>query len=156
MITSIFGENILAALLGALVGAFITYRFALHLTQKQFVYSQVLADKEAVRIACANFRSAFAPALAQIDLARNHGNHNPPCVGTFLKSALLAQAAAVEVFRPYVVSESALYQSAWEECRKEISKENHLIDSENWGEEGRPSFYKTEEKIHALLQFAKI
>jgi hypothetical protein len=154
MITSIFGENILAALLGALFGAFITYRFALHLTQKQFVNAQVLADKEAVRIASANFRSAFAPALAQIYLARNHGNHDAPCVGTFLKAALLAQASAVELFRPFV-SNSAAYQEAWEAYRNEASKANEFIDSEGWHTDNE-LYLVTEEKIHALLQFAKI
>ena len=154
MNTSIFSENILAALLGALVGAFITYRFALHLTQKQFVYSQILADKEAARIACAKFRSAFAPALAQIFLTRNHGTHDVTCIGTFLKSSLLAHASAVEEFRPFV-SDSALYQAAWEAYRKEAHKENSQIDSENWDTDREP-YFVTEEKIHCLLQFAKI
>lgn len=146
--------EIYAAILGALMGAWITYRFALGLTEKQFNNSRTLADREAVRSSVAKFRAAFAPALAEIYLARHHGPHDTPVVGDILKKSLLAHAYAIEEFRPFA-SDGAAYQEAWEEYRKTVRQDNWAIDSAEW-ETDEETWSVPEGKINAILQFAKI
>ena len=123
---------IYSALLGALVGAFITYRFALKLVEAQFRNSCALADRQELRIVSAKFRVAFAPAIAQIYLARHHGTHDTPIVGNILKDALVSHASAVEEFRPFV-SNGVAYQEAWEQYRKTVRQDNNDIDTAEWG-----------------------
>lgn len=146
--------EIYAAILGALMGAWITYRFASGLTEKQFNNTRVLADREAARVSAAKFRAAFAPALAEIYLARHHSPHGTPVVGDILKKSLLAYASAIDEFRPFA-SDGAAYQEAWEEYRKAVWQDNSVIDSAEW-ETDAETWSIIEGKINVILQFAKI
>jgi hypothetical protein len=145
-------ENVTAydiAIIGGgftVVGALISAVVAYWLTAKLEVFKNR-------RAACANFRAAFAPAIAQIYLARHHGTHDTPVVGNILKDSLVAQASAIEEFRPYV-SDSAAYQEAWEQYRKTVRQDNNVIDTAEWGNDA-PIWSTVEEKIHAILEFAK-
>lgn len=127
---------------GALIGAVVAY----WLTSKLEVFKER-------RAACANFRSAFAPAIAQIYLARHHGTHDTPVVGNILKASLVSHASAVEEFRPFV-SDSIAYQEAWEQYRKAVRQDNNDIDTAEWGTDD-PLWSTVEAKIHAILEFAK-
>src|ERR1035437_2360714 len=141
-------NEIYAAILGALAGAWLTYRFALGITEKQFVNSRILADREALRFSAAKFRAAFAPALAEIYLARHHGTHDTPIVGDILKKSLLTHASAIEEFRPFV-SNGTTYQEAWEQYRKTVRQDNNDIDTAEWGTDS-PLWSSLEEKINAI------
>lgn len=127
---------------GALIGAVVSY----------WLTAKIEALKER-RAACANFRTSFAPAIAQIYLARHHGTHDTPVVGNILKDLLVSHASAVEEFRPFV-SDSAAYQEAWEQYRKMVRQDNNDIDTSEWGTDA-PLWSTVEAKIHAILEFAK-
>ena len=129
-------------MVGALIGGLIAYWLATKL--------EVFKER---RAACANFRAAFAPAIAQIYLARHHGTHDTPVVGNILKDALVSHASAVEKFRPFVC-DGAAYQNAWEQYRKTVRQDNNDIDTAEWGTDA--ALWSTvEEQIHAILSFAK-
>lgn len=92
------------------------------------------------------------PAIAQIYLARHHGTHDTPVVGNILKDALVSHASAVEKFRPFA-SDNAAYQEAWEQYRKTVSQDNHIIDTAEWGTDA--ALWSTvESRIRAILSFA--
>lgn len=127
---------------GALIGAVVAY----------WLTAKLEAFKER-SVACANLRSAFAPAIAQIYLARHHGTHDTPVVGNILKDSLVSHASAVEEFRPFA-SDGISYQEAWEEYRKIVRQDNNDIDTAEWGTDA-PIWSAVEAKIHAILEFAK-
>lgn len=127
---------------GALIGAVVAY----WLTAKLEVFKER-------RAACASLRAAFAPAIAQIYLARHHGTHDTPIVGKILKDLLVSHAAAVEEFRPFV-SDGTAYQDAWEEYRKAVRQDNYDIDTAEWGTDAH-LWSTVEAKIHAVIAFAK-
>ena len=131
------------AIFGALFGAFFTYLFAIRLEN----YKKYL-------IACSKLRAAFAPALAQIELGRQHNStHEAPDVDGFLRNELLANASAVEEFRPFVNCKKNRkgYQKAWSEyC--EVVKGGLFVAAYD-GEEG--SHAAIQKKIHAILAYAE-
>ena len=127
---------------GALIGALVAY----WLTTKLEVFKER-------RTACAKFRTAFAPAIAQIYLARHHGTHDTPVIGNILKEALVSHASAVEDFRPFVCNGVA-YQEAWEQYRKTVRQDNNDIDTAEWGTDA-PSWSAVESQIQTILSFAK-
>lgn len=131
-------------IVGALIGAVIAY----------WLSTQLERRKEH-RTACAKLRSAFAPALAIIYIARHHGTHDKPPVDATIKNTLLLHAAAVEEFRPFVpASNRGAYQEAWEKYRQTAAQCPFSTAGEEWGlnmKEGE----LLERNIHAILQFAK-
>ena len=127
---------------GALIGAIVAY----WLTAKLEVFKEH-------RTARAKFRAAFAPAVAQIYLARHHGTHDTPVVGNILKDALVSHATAIEEFRPLVCNGVA-YQEAWEQYRKTVRQDNDDIDTAEWGTDA--ALWSTvEAQIKVILLFAK-
>lgn len=143
-------SEITAAILGALVGAWITYRFSLGLVTKQNTIN-----------AAAKLRAAFAPTLAIIYLARHHGTHDRPDDDKFIKDNLLLHAVAVEEFRIFVSADNmGEYQQAWEEYRKAARDDIYRRTAEEWAtaaEESRDVPYGKiiEDKIHKVLQFTE-
>ena len=132
-------------IIGALIGALAAYWLTTYLEK----------NKEH-RAACATLRAAFAPTLALIYIARNHGTHNRPDIDTHIKSALLDHGAAIEDFRPFIAgSDSTAYQKAWEDYRK-IS----AMDSYSIAAEAKILNLQLDEllehKILDILRFAKI
>lgn len=151
-----FPTEVTAAILGALVGAFITYRFALHLVTRQHELSKELADHEARRLAAARFRAAFAPTQAFVYVAQKHGTHDRPDVDAHVKGALLAQGAAVEEFRPFVGPEHrAGYQQAWEEYRAAVASDIWSRAGEEWGSNLAPDEL-LEQRVAAMVRYAEI
>ncbi len=142
---------IISAILGALVGAWITYRFSLGLIVKQNSLN-----------AAAKLRAAFAPTLAMIYLARHHGTHDRPDDDKFIKDNLLLHASAVEEFRPFVPkSQGGEYQKAWEEYRKAARDDIYMRTAEEWAvseEESRevPHGEFIERKVHSILEYAEL
>lgn len=140
-------------IVGTLLGVLFTYRLATKLAETHAAFAARQAEANALREARAKLRAAFAPAIAEIYLARHHGTHDTPVVGDILKKSLLAHASAIEEFRPFV-SNSTAYQEAWEEYRKTVRQDNNDIDTAEWGTE-EPLWSTVEAKIHAILEFAK-
>ena len=128
-------------IVGALIAAVVAY----WLTTKLEIFKER-------RAACTSLRAAFAPAIAQIYLARHHGTHDTPVVGNILKDALVSHASAVEKFRPFA-SDDAAYQEAWEQYRKTVSQDNHIIDTAEW-ETDAALWSTVETRIRAILSFA--
>ena len=127
---------------GALIGALVAY----WLTTKLEVFKEN-------RAARSKFRAAFAPAIAQIYLARHHGTHDTPVVGNILKDVLVSHASAVEEFRPFVCNGVA-YQEAWEQYRKTVRQDNNDIDTAEW-ETDAALWSTVEAQINAIFSFAK-
>lgn len=147
--------EITAALLGALVGAFITYRFALHLVTRQYDLAKDLADREARRLASARFRAAFASTQAFVYIAQKHDTHDRPDVDAHVKSALLQQGAAVEEFRPYVRAEDRTgYQQAWEEYRAAAASDIWSRAGEEWGSQLEQD-QLLESRVAAVVRYAE-
>ena len=144
-------SEIIAAIVGALIGAWITYRFSLGLVTKQNAIE-----------AAAKFRAAFAPTLAMVYLARHHGTHNRPDDDKFIKDNLLLHASAIEEFRIFVPkSKRSEYQVAWEEYRKAVREDIYVRTGEEWAtseEENRDVQHGEiiETKIHKILQYAEL
>lgn len=136
--------------IGAVIGALSAYWLATHLEKLKGHWA-----------ACAQLRAAFAPALAMIYLARQHGTNDRPDDVKFIKSELLRQAAAVEEFRVFIPeSKREEYQSAWENYRKDACQNVYDRTGDEWArqdEEGREvaSGEIIEEKIYVLLRFAE-
>jgi len=97
MITGLF--TIAGACLGACIGYFGASR---------------IATKQARSIAAAKLRAAFAPELADLELAaRKHKDVN---VMQLLHSAFPKHAAAIEEYRPFVrLNDAVPFQKAWED-----------------------------------------
>lgn len=148
--------EITAALLGALVGALITYRFALALVTRQHELSSELADREARRLACAKFRAALAPTMAFLYIAHKHGTHDRPDVDVHVKETLGRVGAAVEEFRPFVRAAGAeSFQQAWEQYRATANADSFARAGEEWGSEMREE-QLLEDRILALSRHAEI
>lgn len=149
-------NEITAAILGALVGAFITYRFALALVTRQHELSKELADREARRAAVARFRAAFAPTQAFVYISQKHGTHDKPDLDAHLKEALLSQGSAVEEFRPYVPSDALPgYQQAWEDYRAAAVADIWKRVGEEWGSD-LDEDQLVEKRVTKLLSYAEI
>lgn len=133
------GFTIVGALIGSLVGYWL---------------SRLTTDYNTFVAAKSKLRATFSPILGQIYLASKHGNHDRPCVESFVKERLLACASAIEEFRPHVSDdEKKSYQDAWEEYRKmandfiESAVEDSMKQLELNG--------AIEESIHKILSFIK-
>lgn len=151
-----FPTEITAAILGALVGAFITYRFALQLVRRQHELEKDLADREARRLAAGRFRAAFAPTQAFIYIAQKHGTHDRPDVDAHVKGALLGQGAAVEEFRPFVnLEDRPKFQQAWEEYRAAVASDTWSRAGAEWGSNLAPD-QLLEERVAAMVRYAEI
>lgn len=142
----VYGLSVIAGgftVVGALIGALAGYWLATHLER----------FKER-RVASAKLRAAFAPALGQIYLAQNHGDHDRPSIEAFVKGNLLAHASAIEEFRPFVTGDDgAAYQEAWESYRK-FANDSVISTAEDWTT-GLPQGHALEQRINEVLSFAK-
>jgi len=148
--------EITAALLGALVGAFITYRFALHLVERQHNLSKQLSNREARRLAAARFRAAFAPTQAFIYIAQKHGTHDRPDVDAHVKGSLLNQGAAIEEFRPFVKAADPVgYQQAWEKYRDAAASDIWARTAREWGSELKRD-QLLEDLVEAIVRYAEV
>ncbi len=146
---------------GTLLGALVTYRLSIRLTEIQANHSIALSDRNSKSAACAKLRAAFATALGMIYIARHHGTHDRPNVANYLRDNLLTVAAAIEEFRPFVPEgERTAFQEAWEEYRQEAVQTDYkragseAIRVAEAGEDVAAGAI-TEEKIHAVLSFAR-
>jgi hypothetical protein len=137
--------EIIAALIGALVGAWITYRFSLGLIAKQNSMQ-----------AAADLRAAFAPTLAFVFIAKRHiGTHDRPDFNAHLRNAVLSHGSAIEMFRPFVSkSDRSAYQKAWEEYQQEATKDIYDAAVEP-RIEGVTVEEFIENKIHNILKHAE-
>lgn len=140
-----YGLSVIAGgftVVGALIGTLAGYWLATHLER----------FKER-RAACAKLRTAFAPALGQIYLAQNHGDHDRPSIEAYVKSNLPSHASAIEEFRPFVAgSDRSAYQEAWEHYRK-LANDAIISTAEDWTKE-LPQGGSLGHSINKVLSFA--
>ncbi|MDO8206445.1 MAG: hypothetical protein Q7T38_01340 [Gallionella sp.] len=150
--------EVISALVGALLGAWATYRLALHLGREQAIHARALSDYEALRVAKGKLRAAFAPEIAELRVLGNYRNQLPRpntangnVVCDLLSKAYPRHATAVEEFRAYVPPESSsAYQQAWEDCYQ-----NGFEDYDGYDKKGTP-FTLFEERVNAILKFAAL
>jgi hypothetical protein len=97
-----------------------------------------------------DLRKAFAPALAQISVARTHkSTHNAPDLDGFLNRTLEGQATAFEQFKFFIASKNrANYDKAWDEYHKAVKGGVYVANFI-----GHNPFDYFEEKINGILAF---
>lgn len=91
-------NEVWAAILGAIVGAWITYRFAVTLTDRQFQHLQVISKLDAQHMAAREFMSAFAAEIAALE----SGAEGTGDVMDYLRMAFPVQSKAVALFEQFV------------------------------------------------------
>lgn len=115
-----------------------------------FLSARHISTQNIRAAACAKLRAAFAPALANIYVAR----HQEGTVDKKIKDALLDHAAAVEEFRPFVrARDSTAYQKAWEQYRQSAAQCQYSRVGEA-SDLGLEEDELLEKQIHAVLHFA--
>jgi surfactin synthase thioesterase subunit len=120
-------NEIYAALLGALLGALLTYRFAKRLADEQAAHARelldsqaaharALAENESIRHASYQLRAAFAPSLVIIRRAQRNLTTD---IDAELVNAIPLLAAAIEQYRFFVpTSKRSAYQQAWDDYQE--------------------------------------
>lgn len=147
--------TVLAGFGGAALGACVAYKTGMKLVQETHKNAIAIMRRQEFNIAAAKLRAAFAPTLAMIYLARQHGDLDRPDVDTHIKAALLAHGAAIEMFRPFVsAGNSTEYQKAWEDYRKAVAMDQYALAAEAKIKDIQ-STELLEQKIHNILQLAK-
>lgn len=120
-----------------------------------FLSARHISDRNAIAVAIAKLRAAFAPSLNQLNLGRM--NNNCPddlLLNNFLKDELPKLAIALEEFKFFVSDcDRAAYQEAWLDYYKTINDGGVAIvraynEDDPWS--------VIEMKIHKLTAFAKI
>lgn len=118
--------GIIGILLGAWGGAAISRNASIRATESANRNAIEIMRRQELSIATAKLRSAFAPAIAFIYIAKRHGSNDRPDVDAYIKNAILAHGSAVEEFRPFVPSaKSSAYQEAWEKYREVATKDQY-------------------------------
>ena len=147
--------KIIIGVSGTVIGGFLGYFLRLFIEHRL----AITRIKENIRItefnkAAAKFRSAFAPALAFIYLAKKHGSTKEiPDVNKFLREALLCHASAIEDFRIFVPkSKGTIYQEIWEKYRYEVW--NYGFETTTFRTDINDPWKVFEDLIHNILQFA--
>jgi hypothetical protein len=114
MPTPLIPTEAISALLGALAGGFITYRFSLALSEKQFEQLREISKLDARYAASARFREAFANELVALE-SDDLGHYD---VTDFLKAAYVKHAKAVVEFQLAInQSEREKLQNDWDRFR---------------------------------------
>jgi hypothetical protein len=104
-------NEIWSAILGALLGAWITYRFALKLADKQFEQLKEISKLEARRSAARDFVDAFAPELAAL---RSGADMVGDAMDLLRAAYNERHSRAVEVFMHYLPeAQRASFRKDW-------------------------------------------
>lgn len=112
--------EIYAALLGALVGALITYWFALKIINKQALHSKELSNYEFLRMQGTQLRSSFSPELAYLRSVEGFAD-NQEKVRERLWDAFKIHATELEKFRFFVKNEHlSAYSDACEQYEQTL------------------------------------
>lgn len=139
--------NALVSLCGVLAGGVVGYFSA-----------RRISTLTARRAACAKFIAAFSPALGVLDKARRHGSdHDRPDASAFLRDAFVGHAAAIEDFRPFILTKDIpAYQQTWETYCE--TAHAGTVGAEFMAEAIDPDDPRKalQDLIHAILRFAKI
>lgn len=139
--------EIAATLLGALVGAWITYHFSLALVKTQAKHAKELARIESVRLASANLRAIFLPILSRIKAYELSTE-------TEIRNTALSERTIhfieMERFRYYVnENDMSAYDSACDEYRKILTFRPITHGTST------PADQLYVDKVQAILQFAR-
>jgi hypothetical protein len=159
MVDKIMIDYVITFLSGGIFGGVVIYFFKARYEH----YLALSRSIEVIRIqetgkSAAEIRSAFAPALATLYLAKKRRNYLtdevPPFnADIYIKEALSGQAAAIEIFRPHVPeSKRIAYQEAWEKYRYEVW--NYGFEAESLRTDVDDPWKIFEDLIHSILQFA--
>lgn len=135
--------------LGYLLRAVIDHRLA----RSRTIEAMQIAD---LNKAALDFHAAFAPAVAQINLAKKHSRFDvSPALDLekVLGDSLIEQATVIEKFRDFVPeSQKTKYQEAWENYRIEVA---FGFDTTRMREDIDDPYAMYEYLIHDILAFAK-
>ena len=135
--------EIYAVLLGAFIGVLFTYWFALLINKAQ--------NRS---IACAKFRAAFMPAIAQMKIEQKYGRTTE--VDRILTEQFISMSVAIETFRPFISCKSSeSYQQAWDNYSPfvSIAQFGQYSMREN-GEDANAPFVRFFNNINAILNHA--
>lgn len=143
---------------GTLLGALISYRFALRIAGVQFNNALCLGNVAARKDAACNLRAAFAPEIAALRVIgdyRNTGTRPKTVeknyVVNLLSNAYPKHSAAIEEFRHYIsVEDAPAYQEAWEKYYQ-----NGFEDYDGYDGTATP-FTNFQNRVHAILRFAPL
>jgi len=106
--------------------------------------------------ASAALRAAFAPSLANLYIAQKHGSTlEAPDTDKSLRDAIIDQASAIEIFRPFVPEgDRTAYQDAWEKYRFEVWNYGFVATKHRTDIDDPFEVY--ESLIGVILKFAEI
>jgi hypothetical protein len=146
--------KIIIGISGTVIGGFLGYFI------RTFIAHNLAIGrlKEGIRIsefnkAAADFRAAFAPAIAKFNILTGRNE-----IESMLKSELISQSVAIEVFRPFVrEAERTEYQEAWDDYHQSHKREGvssvYFLDYAVGEEHERFSLFK--ERMNAILKFTE-
>jgi hypothetical protein len=122
-----------------------------------FFSARTISNRNAKAGAAARLRAAFAQGLAQIELDRLHGStHDQPDVKAFFKAALLAHAAAIEEFRPFVSgAKRQSYQQAWDRYVRSVQEQKVDAWDPATTKQSEHPWHVVVENINAVLSHAE-
>ncbi|MFZ2525511.1 MAG: hypothetical protein WAW87_09370, partial [Candidatus Ferrigenium altingense] len=88
-----------------------------------FLSARYISDRNAIAVAIAQLRAAFAPSLNQLNLGRmNNNDPDDLLLQNFLNDELPKLAVALEEFKFFVSDcDRAAYQEAWKDYYKTIN-----------------------------------
>lgn len=133
-------------ILGTLLGTFITYRFALR-----------LSNLSAQRLAKIKLREAFIPTLSQI----RHPDKNSLPIDEILEADFIKHQTAVDEYRFFLSGVNLhAFTKAWEEYyadqktkKKSLSQYSEFLDVDNIYP--KPAREMAIDRIEAILEFTK-
>ena len=87
--------------------------------------ARCISDRNSKAIASAKLRAAFAPSISRIELGFEETDTVKVPAQIFFEEVVIAQAAAIEEFGPFVSDDSAAeYEKAWEHYKEIIFSDN--------------------------------
>jgi len=146
--------KIIIGISGTVLGGFLGYFIRL------FIEHRLAIDriKENIRItefnkAASEFRSAFAPAIAQFPFLSAVND-----IDKMLQDELIPQSVAIEKFRPFIPSnKKGAYQEAWERYHQSHKREGvssvYFLDYAMGNEKERFDLFK--KRINEILRFTE-
>ena len=146
--------KIIIGISGTVLGGFLGYFIRL------FIEHRLAIDriKENIRItefnkAAAEFRGAFAPAIAKFPLLSTSND-----IDKMLRDELIPQSVAIEKFRPFVPpNKKSAYQEAWEsyhQSHKRVGVSSvYFLDYAMGDEKIRFDLFKS--RINEILKFTE-
>ncbi len=136
-----------------IVGALITYFLSKLLIQQTHQNDVRIIQLTEFNRAAAEFRAAFAPAIAKFKVLSDAN-----LINDMLRDELIPQSVALEKFRPFISpDEQSAYQEAWEEYHQSHQREGvssvYFLDYALGDEKERFKLFN--DRINKILKFTE-